>query len=197
VTNGITGFVTPAGFFELSGKPSGIAKLARGIPDQPPPPPPPPGHEFVDELGGVVVPVFVVPVFVLHVLAFSLTMTLREAVAVFPAVSVYEYVNIYVPERVVFTTPLALRLPEPSTMSNHFAQASIYVAPLEIVSGDDPFMMIVGRVVSIIVTVREIEPVFPEVSTFVYVRVYTPGTCIFTEPEVARGIVPTQITVSE
>ena len=100
MTNGITGFVTPAGFFEMSGSPRGIAKLARGIPDQPPPPPPPPpGHELVDELGGVVVPVFVVPVFVvpvfvvpvfvLHVLAFSVTMTLREVVAIFPAVSVY------------------------------------------------------------------------------------------------------------
>ena len=90
-----------------------------------------------------------------------------------------------------------MRLPEPSTISNHFAQGSVYVVPPEILSGDIPFITIVGRVVSIIVTVRLIEPVFPEVSTFVYVRVYTPGSCIFTEPEVARGIVPTQITVSE
>jgi hypothetical protein len=67
----------------VNGKLIGIAGLAKGIPD-PPPPPPDPGHEFVDQFGGVVVPVFV-----LHVFAFSITITLREIIAVFHEVFVY------------------------------------------------------------------------------------------------------------
>jgi hypothetical protein len=76
-------------------------------------------------------------------------------------------VRIYVPEREVFTVPLAERLPEPSTISNHFAQASIYVVPPEMVSGEDQLRMIRGIVLSTTVTLREtVLEIFPAVSVF-------------------------------
>jgi len=47
-----------------------------------------------------------------------------------------------------------------------------------------------------IVTVREIEPVFPALSIFRYKRVYAHGTFIFTEPEYAVTRVPVPSTIS-
>lgn len=92
--------------------------------------------------------------------------------------------------------PLAISEPEPSTISYHTAPLSTYVEPHESVIGELPLRLITGLVVSTTVTIRLIDPVFPEVSTLLYVRVYVHGTRIFTEPDVAKRTVQIPITVS-
>jgi hypothetical protein len=71
----------------------------------PPPQPPPPGPTTTYDVSGVC------------------TMTVRIAVPIFPAVSVYWYVSGYVPEIPVFTDPIVAVLinPLPSTLSVHIA----------------------------------------------------------------------------
>jgi hypothetical protein len=88
-------------------------------------------------------------------------------------------------------------MPVPSTISVQVAPESAYT-PLNAssVCVHEPFKLIDGGVVSTIVTVRVADPLFHEVSVFEYTSVYTAGTFIFTEPEVARGIEPIPITVS-
>ena len=55
----------------------------------------------------------------------SIICTVRVMEPVFPAASIFVYVRIYVPSAQVFTVPLATSVPDPSTLSNQFAPASI------------------------------------------------------------------------
>ena len=57
---------------------------------------------------------------------WSVTYTVLVTVfPAFPAVSVYVYCNIYVPTTPVFTLPLIIALPLPSTLSVQFAHNSL------------------------------------------------------------------------
>jgi len=129
----------------------------------------------------------------------SMTVTVLERVfEVLFDESTFLYCTIYVHGTCIFTEPeYAITEPLPSTISVHRAPGSTY-EPVEAstVCEADPERLRTGGVVSMIVTVRFNEPVFHELSAFAYVRVYVPGTFIFTEPEVARGIEPDQETIS-
>ncbi len=104
-------------------------------------------------------------------------MTVLVTVEVFPAVSVYLYVRVYVHAMFGFTEPLVAvrRVPLPSIASVHLAPSSVYVHPngREIVQ--EPIRVRTGGVVSTINIRDDAGLVLPDASVRVTVAVCVPS----------------------
>ena len=72
----------------------------------------------------------------------------------------------YEPVWLVSTVPDVgtLRVPDPSTLSVHVAQSSVYVDPDIMLMTPDPLRVITGGVVSMLDTLTFTDPVFPAIS---------------------------------
>ena len=71
----------------------------------------------------------------------STTFTVLDAVVVFPAASLAEYVIVYVPRTLVSTVPDTVTVSPPSDV----APASVYVEPSSTVAGLSPLIVITGN----------------------------------------------------